>query len=396
VIRRILDDVRAFLRRVFVDENRVPTDYHDDPVKVVDPKKKFIANTLVLVLLVTGGGFYLSSTLAANLSLSSGGVTEFGQSVSQAVACSGSQNLTVTPVSSFVNAANSGGTYYLNSVKVSGIPGTCDGVDFTIRAYDSSSSSPLALFNTSATVAVVNDVEGAGFKVPYSSTVATISGTSTEFTLSFVAPVAISGTVFKLTLQSGEHVPTCAEGGKCSIGDMGPGGGTVFYVSTGFTETGTACNTSCRYLEAAPVTGTNAWIDSSTPWSANQINFVSGANQAGIGFGYQNTQAMFQNSSSAGYPAALSIDYRGPNNFSDWFVPSANELVEIWKQKSILGTIPISNVIYWSSTDADGDDATTVYFSNGGKVAIKKKTPIDPTVAPASRTAVYSRAIRAF
>jgi hypothetical protein len=35
---------------------------------------------------------------------------------------------------------------------------------------------------------VVNDVEGAGFKVPYSSAVATISGTTSEFTLTFVAP----------------------------------------------------------------------------------------------------------------------------------------------------------------------------------------------------------------
>ena len=371
--------------------------YSDDPAeeKKVSFQTKIRAFVPVVVLLVAAV-FYLPSTVGGKITISSDGGTEFGQSVSQAVACSGGQDLTVTPKSSFVNESNSGGKFYLNSVKVSGIPSTCDGVDFAIRAFGDSSSSPLALFNTSATIAVVNDVEGAGFAIPYSSTVATFSASSSEFTLTFVNPVAQSSSVFKLTLQSGEHVPTCAEGGKCSIGDMGPGGGTVFYVSTGFTETGTACNTSCRYLEAAPVTGTNAWIDSSTPWSANQINFVSGANQAGIGFGYQNTQAMFQNSSSAGYPAALSIDYRGPNNFSDWFVPSANELVEIWKQKSILGTIPISNVIYWSSTDADGDDATTVYFNTGGKVAIKKKTPIDSTVLPANRTPVYSRAIRAF
>jgi len=45
---------------------------------------------------------------------------------------------------------------------------------------------------------------------------------------------------------------TCAAGGTCVVGDTGPGGGIVFYVaSTAFTATGTTCNTTCLYLEAA-------------------------------------------------------------------------------------------------------------------------------------------------
>ena len=374
--------------------------YSDDPAeeKKVSFQTKIRAFVPVVVLLVAAV-FYLPSTVGGKITISSDGGTEFGQSVSQAVACSGGQDLTVTPKSSFVNESNSGGKFYLNSVKVSGIPSTCDGVDFAIRAFGDSSSSPLALFNTSATIAVVNDVEGAGFAIPYSSTVATFSASSSEFTLTFVNPVAQSSSVFKLTLQSGEHVPTCAEGGKCSIGDMGPGGGTVFYVSTGFTATGTPCNTSCRYLEAAPVTGTNAWTDISSNWSANTTQSVGTTSEL-LGFGYQNTQAMYAQSSSAGYPAALSINYRGPNNYSDWFIPSLNEFVEMGKVKTILAfrpTLPLTPAQpgYWTSSEPASNSAyKATWFLVG---SLGSQSPNKSSATDGGGTVpVYSRAIRAF
>lgn len=371
--------------------------YHDDPIEE-KTKRKLRTNLLTPAALIIGSVLFFQSTFAGNITLNSGASVEFGQGVSQTVACSGSDNLTLTPYSSFVNAAGTGGTYYLNSVKVSGIPSTCDGVDFTISAYGNSAQSPLSIFNTSSTVAVVNDVKGAGFTVPYSSTVATVSGSSSEFTLTFVAPVASSGSVFKLTLQSGAHVLTCAEGGKCSIGDMGPGGGTVFYISTGFTETGTACNTSCRYLEAAPVSGTNAWIDQATMWSANTTQSV-GVTSLQIGFGKSNTDLMYAQNSSAGYPAALSIGYRGPNNYSDWFIPSGLEAVEMHRQKNVLAIKAFTSgqARYWSSTQDSlnpGSKAETVYTENavGTRVSINKNTPVDV----ATNTQPYSRAIRAF
>jgi len=373
--------------------------YSDDPTeeKKVSFQTKIRAFVPVVVL-IAAAVFYLPTTVGGEITLSSNAGIEYGQSASQTVACSENQNLTVTPKSSFVNESNSGGKYYLNSVKVSGIPSTCDGVDFAIRAFDSSSSSPLALFNTSVTIAVVNDVEGAGFTVPYSSTVATLSASSSEFTLTFVNPVAQSGSVFKLTLQSGEHVPTCAEGGKCSIGDMGPGGGTVFYVSTGFTETGTACNTSCRYLEAAPVSGTNAWIDQNTAWSANVTQSVGVGSSLLIGFGKSNTELMYNQSQVAGYPATLSFSYRGPNNYSDWFIPSQNELAEMIKQKSVLAfkpptVIPLSpQSQYWSSTEVNSSKAYAYQTVNNGSLSINKNTPIDPSTP----LPTFSRAVRAF
>ena len=73
-----------------------------------------------------------------------------------------------------------------------------------------------------------------------------ITNSTSSFTVTFTAPVAASSNVFNLTVESVAHTPlSCFEGGDCIVGDMGPGGGTVFYVlaagfSCGpdFTETG--------------------------------------------------------------------------------------------------------------------------------------------------------------
>jgi hypothetical protein len=57
------------------------------------------------------------------------------------------------------------------------------------------------------------------------------------------------------TVTSTTVALTCATGGTCAVGDTGPGGGKVFYVRASggtFTSTGSDCNTTCKYLEAAP------------------------------------------------------------------------------------------------------------------------------------------------
>jgi len=78
--------------------------YHDDPVAEKSNGKfhnKFLTSLAVVIAAV----FFFQSTLASNITLSSGRGIEFGQSVSQAVACSGSTDLTVTPQSSFANVS---------------------------------------------------------------------------------------------------------------------------------------------------------------------------------------------------------------------------------------------------------------------------------------------------
>ena len=172
--------------------------YHDDPIEEVSKTKarsKFLSTAVVVV----GSIFFFQSTLAGNISLNSGRGIEFGQSVSQAVACSGDTNLTLTPRSTFING--SPGAHYLQSVTVSNIPTSCYGYDFTINAYDNSSSTPLALFETSTTSAVIYNNAGT-FQKGIGSTGLTVSSGSGAFTITFTNPVAQSSSVFKLTIRS--------------------------------------------------------------------------------------------------------------------------------------------------------------------------------------------------
>ena len=167
--------------------------YSDDPdVFSQKPKKEKLPAILSALILLVGGGFFVQTTLAANISINSGPV-EFGQGIMQAVACSGATNLTVTPNSTFTNVSN-GGAFYFSSVRVSNIPVDCYGDDFTIRAYGNSSSTPLALFNTASTAAVVYNNSGT-FQAGVGSTGATVSSSAGTFTITFTSPVALATSV---------------------------------------------------------------------------------------------------------------------------------------------------------------------------------------------------------
>ena len=182
--------------------------YHDDPIeeeKARPRTSKFAATAVVVFASV----FFFQSTLAGNISMNSGRSIEFGQAVNVTAACAGSENLTVTPRSSFVNATNGGGSHYLSSVSVSGIPSSCNGKDFVISFYDSATgSSALPIFTSPFESAknVVTVSNSAGyFSQGFQSTGTTVSSTSGAFTVTFTTPVALSTNAIKVTLQSTEH-----------------------------------------------------------------------------------------------------------------------------------------------------------------------------------------------
>ena len=135
-------------------------EYHDDPIDIsLQPKKKKLSSGLSLILFLIGGGFFLQTTLAANINLNSGGAVEFGQGIAMTAACSGANVLTVTPNSEFANVSG-GGDHYLKNITVSGIPAGCNGVDFNISTYDSVTSTALSMFNSNKTVATIYNNAG--------------------------------------------------------------------------------------------------------------------------------------------------------------------------------------------------------------------------------------------
>jgi hypothetical protein len=146
----------------------------------------------------------LGSTLAANISLNNGNSVEFGQGVAVTAACQTTGTITVTPVSSFANAAGAGG-FNFSTVSFSGVNTGCTGKTFVLNAYGNTDATPLTIA-TSGT--------GAGFTdatFVWSTTGAVgpaISGTtgwnlsSGTLTLGLKGAFATSGAVYKITLQS--------------------------------------------------------------------------------------------------------------------------------------------------------------------------------------------------
>ena len=86
--------------------------YHDDPVDLdqISVKKK-LSPLIAFLLLLVGGSFFVQTTLASNISLNAGDPIQFGQGITQTVACSGLTNLTITPNSTFTNVSGSGAHY---------------------------------------------------------------------------------------------------------------------------------------------------------------------------------------------------------------------------------------------------------------------------------------------
>jgi len=198
---------------------------------------------------------------------------------------------------------------------------------------------------------------------------------------------------------------TCATGGTCVVGDTGPGGGVVFYVSaSNFTSTGSTCNTTCKYLEAAPTTGTNSWTDAAYVWSGN-TSVAIGVTARGveIGTGFKNAQAIVTDDNTADRAGTIARAYRGPNNLSDWYLPSKDELNQMckWQRGQLwvsdaticnntgtlnsgLGASGFSTGYYWSSSEFDANFAWSQYFDFGDQNDNTK------------HTTYYVRPVRAF
>jgi hypothetical protein len=130
------------------------------------------------------------------------------------------------------------------------------------------------------------------------------------------------------------------------VGDRGPGGGIVYYVSAAaFTSTGSSCNTSCRYLEVAPATWKTGAVanDERYVWqtlpvavtgqdlsATTESEFTAEAVNWKIGQGFNNTRLMNVGGSASDARTAV-LAYAGNSIAGQWFIPSMNELNELCK-----------------------------------------------------------------
>ena len=148
------------------------------------------------------------------------------------------------------------------------------------------------------------------------------------------------------------------------VGDTGPADGIIFYDKGRFTD-------GWRYLEAAP----SGWDDGSPDdpdcqWDTSGTSVNIPGTETALGTGKKNTALILMGDLYA--PAAqVCFDFRGGGK-SDWFLPSRDELNELYKQRYVVGGL--SGTSYWSSSqyNANESEAWNQDFSNGGQYPTPK------------------------
>lgn len=162
-----------------------------------------------------------------------------------------------------------------------------------------------------------------------------------------------------------ENITMYAKWIPVALGDKGPAGGWVFY-DKGYYSNG------WRYLECAPVDLTmSAW---------GTDNFaVPGANGTVIGTGKQNTQSIVQYDTGTSNKAAdLCGDYSITNCnilFDEWFLPSRDELNQIYINLYSRGIGGFEANSYWSSSEVSDRNAFYQTFSSGNQDDFLKAFP---------------------
>ena len=188
---------------------------------------------------------------------------------------------------------------------------------------------------------------------------------------------------------------TCANGGTCTVGETGPGGGIVYYVDSsvnGFTCGPTLAKT-CHYLEVAP----NGWDNDGTPaddpakvWAvmANiNINVDGITDDAtpyndglAIGLGYKNSDLIVAqngtyNASSNDYAAGAARSYESTVSsvtYRDWYLPTNAELNLLcqWNRGIISSVTTVctnANVINSPTYGAESAGFVASYYSSSSE-----------------------------
>jgi len=185
----------------------------------------------------------------------------------------------------------------------------------------------------------------------------TVIGTDNSYTLqSADRGTAITVTVIRSD-NSGSVTSAPVTPWGYAIGDTGPGGGIVFYVDlNGFTMTDTG--ETAYYLEAAPEN-----MPRTLAWASSRLTSTSipGTGIA-IGTGRQNTALILAIDANA--PAALACRNYSNNGLTDWFLPSRDELNQLYRNRASVGNLGTS--WFWSSSQGNNNHLAALIQNFGG------------------------------
>ena len=146
-----------------------------------------------------------------------------------------------------------------------------------------------------------------------------------------------------------------------ALRDVGPAGGWVFYDKGSYSD-------GWRYLEAAPV-----GLEMTLKWMIGLYTFATAITAQAIGVGARNTAAIavivtssttVMESLAQAAHFCLNLRYGG---FSDWFLPSKDELNLMYTNLKVSGVGGFADNYYWSSSEYDDNNAWLQDFTNGSQ-----------------------------
>lgn len=143
------------------------------------------------------------------------------------------------------------------------------------------------------------------------------------------------------------------------IGDLGPAGGIVFYDKGEVTD-------GWRYLEAAP-----ARTEVLAAWGTEAVPTET---DTPVGSGRSNTELLVKADTAGSETAATACDSLTIKAYSDWFLPSKDELSLLFTNVARTGKDSFlgEGFAYWSSSSYDAGRAWAQGFSNGVQGRVEK------------------------
>ena len=137
-----------------------------------------------------------------------------------------------------------------------------------------------------------------------------------------------------------------------TIGQSYGGGKVAYFLQP--TDPGYDANVPHGLIAAPSDQGTASWGCAYTD--------ISGADGTAIGTGNQNTIDIMIGCTTNNIAARLCGDLV-LNNYSDWYLPSKNELFKLYMNRATIGGF--ANAYYWSSSEYSDYEASSWVFTNG-------------------------------
>lgn len=265
---------------------------------------------------------------------------------------------------SFLVPANAGGTYTV-TVERAGLQSTLDGelnVPFVIVLENV--VMPANSFAAGATVTIAGEGFETGDEINLTASfypenkVVVIPAAASASGISFVLPSGVYGINNVIVTRGAQRKSILGTIGiEANVGDE-VGGGVVYYTEAsklhGYivnkTNTGTPVQQFGPGLALSGAAGTSKAIGSGKSNTSKLQNKLAAFRSGNAS--WNNKKAAFELCDE------LNVTVNG-DVYSDWFLPSQEELIEIFKAKDMLvtkgATVPANN--YWSSSEGDGDAA---------------------------------------